>query len=153
MKRFFTKALQKNFRFFVRPLYNINASAGGRVCSYVCRHFVCRTVGRTLIKFDTNLYSRPSTHIRCEGMIFSYGTPCKVKKVVVLAYFKLLSFHSVWKTKLEDLIVCRKFLHISMPQCIIVREFVCYTKFTCQLKCSPLIHPLKSVKNIDKITY
>jgi len=29
-----------------------------------------------------------------------------------------------------------------MPQCIIIRVFVCYTKVTCQLKYSPLVHTL-----------
>ena len=33
-----------------------------------------------------------------------------------------------------------------MPQCIVCREIFCYTTVTCQLKCSPLVHALKVLK-------
>jgi len=37
----------------------------------------------------------------------------------------------------------KKLEHVSMPLCIIFRGFFCYTKVTCRLKCSPLVHTLK----------
>ena len=40
-----------------------------------------------------------------------------------------------------------------MPQCIIFREFFCYTTVTCQLKCSPLVHTLRGVQRIGKLAF
>jgi hypothetical protein len=45
--------------------------------------------------------------------------------------------------------VTKTLLHVSMPQCIIFREFFCYTKVTCQLKYSSLVYTVKSVKRIS----
>jgi hypothetical protein len=115
VKSFFPKALQKNWQFFVRPVHSINTRADGGVCSSVCWLFVCTTVGGILTKFDTSLCPRQLAPSRCEKMIFPYCKPYKAKKVVVLAYFKLLYVHSPWKTKLKDLIVSK---NSYMFQCL-----------------------------------
>jgi len=44
--------------------------------------------------------------------------------------------------------IFKKLQHVWMPQCIILREFLCYAEVACQLKCGGIVHALKSVCTI-----